>query len=111
MRHGVASGSALALLGVDWGLDCLLQELEMCNGDNRDAQYIMAFPPARLDRPGQVLLVVGAWRRSCCREPDTCLASWGAAAPPCPAPGLQRPGAGTALSPACDVRPPCGGGT
>jgi hypothetical protein len=61
----VASGSALAVLGLDWGLDCLLQEVEFCNGDNRDAQYIMAFPPSRLDRPGQVLLVVGecrAWR-------------------------------------------------
>jgi hypothetical protein len=63
IKHGIASGSALALLGLDWGLDCLLQEVEWCNGDNRDATYIMSLPPARLDRTGQMLMVLGGWLR------------------------------------------------
>ncbi|KAG1667039.1 hypothetical protein FOA52_000400, partial [Chlamydomonas sp. UWO 241] len=44
------SGSYLQSLGIDWGADCVERMVEACNGDNRDAQYVSAFPLVQLDK-------------------------------------------------------------
>ncbi|KAG2484107.1 hypothetical protein HYH03_017059 [Edaphochlamys debaryana] len=56
------TGSPLSSLDppVDWGLQCKQQLIDYCNGDNRDATYISAFPYVTMRRPGSRALLVGA---------------------------------------------------
>lgn len=34
IAHGLGSAAPLALLGVDWGLDCMVKTLDWCNGES-----------------------------------------------------------------------------
>ncbi|KXZ47100.1 hypothetical protein GPECTOR_38g337 [Gonium pectorale] len=45
---------------IDWGLQCLQQMIDYCNGDNRDATYLSSFPYVTLNRPNSSALIVGA---------------------------------------------------
>ena len=44
----------LSALGVDWGLQCLERMIDVCNGDNRDALYVSAYPLVALDKASKV---------------------------------------------------------
>lgn len=54
----LTSDSALQGAGIDWGIDCFNRRIDFCNGDNRDAQYIISLPFVSLGH-GKVLYVVG----------------------------------------------------
>ncbi|GLI64073.1 hypothetical protein VaNZ11_007237, partial [Volvox africanus] len=61
MAWSLTTGSWLGALDppVDWGLQCLEQLIDYCNGDNRDVTYVSSFPYVTLNRPNSIALVVG----------------------------------------------------
>ncbi|EFJ52318.1 hypothetical protein VOLCADRAFT_86620 [Volvox carteri f. nagariensis] len=61
MGWSLTTGSWLGALDppVDWGLQCLEQVIDYCNGDNRDVTYLSSFPYVTLHRPTSLALVVG----------------------------------------------------
>ncbi|GLC63326.1 hypothetical protein PLESTF_000024300 [Pleodorina starrii] len=61
MAWSLTTGSWLGALDppVDWGLQCLEQMIDYCNGDNRDVTYLSSFPYVTLNRLTAQSLVVG----------------------------------------------------
>lgn len=43
IRHSIGSASALGIVGIDSGLDCLTNRVDYCNGDNRCVQTMMVY--------------------------------------------------------------------
>lgn len=44
LSFSIGAESFLGLMGVDSGKDCADKRVDVCNGDNRDAQYISSYP-------------------------------------------------------------------
>jgi hypothetical protein len=59
VAHALGSGSSLGLMGIDSGLDCVQRPVDLCNGDNRDAQYLSTYPLMLLDNDEKFAYVVG----------------------------------------------------
>lgn len=59
VAHALGSGSSLGLMGIDSGLDCVQRFVDLCNGDNRDAQYLSTYPLMLLDNDEKFAYVVG----------------------------------------------------
>eukprot|EP00210_Caulerpa_lentillifera_P006709 g6411.t1 len=59
VAHALGSGSSLGLMGIDSGLDCIERFVDLCNGDNRDAQYLSTYPLMLLDNNEKFAYVVG----------------------------------------------------
>ena len=64
VAHAIGTGSSLGLLDVDGGIDCVERKLEICNGDNRDAQYLSTYPLMLLDNEDKFAYVVGVNHRA-----------------------------------------------